>query len=185
MPEDALIVIDMLVDFVTGDLKCDRAKPMVPRLKKLVDAARELGVPVIFSNDEHEEGDYELGTWGPHAMKGTPGAEAIPELGVTSSDYIIPKKTYSGFYETNMDATLKKLGVKTVYITGLHTNICDRHTAAGAYFRGYKVVAVSDATEAFAEKDHKEGLEYLKTVYSAEIKTVGEIITGWKQRYRK
>jgi len=175
----AILVIDMLNDFVTGKLKCDRAKNIIPNLKKLIEAAREKKVPVIYCNDSHLPVDRELKLWGPHAMRGTEGAQVIPELKPEKNDFIVNKRTYSAFFETGLDPLLRDLGVDTVIITGLHTNICDRHTAADAFFRGYKIIIAKDAVEAFTEKDQVEGLEYLKSNYKADIKTVDEIIEGF------
>jgi nicotinamidase-related amidase len=176
---DAVIVIDMLNDFVTGKLKCDRAKLIIPSLQKLLKAAREKGIPVIYSGDAHTEGDFELTVWGPHAMKGEEGAEVIPELKPEKGDCIVDKTTYSAFYNTNLHKLLQELGVERLIITGIHTNICDRHTAADAFFRGYKITVPKDCVQAFTQKEHEEGLEYLKTVYAAEIKTADELIGEW------
>lgn len=175
----AILVIDMLNDFVTGKLKCDRAKNIIPNLKKLIEFAREKKVPVIYCNDSHLSVDGELKLWGPHAIRGTEGAQVISELKPDENDFIVNKRTYSAFFETGLDPLLRDLGVDTVIITGLHTNICDRHTAADAFFRGYKIVVAKDAVEAFTEKDQVEGLEYLKANYKASIKTVNEIIEGF------
>ncbi|KUO42994.1 MAG: nicotinamidase [Hadesarchaea archaeon YNP_N21] len=177
----AVLVIDMLNDFVKGELKCERAERIIPNLRRLIQAARERGVPVIYSNDAHLPVDHELKVWGPHAIKGTKGAEVIPELSPTDKDFVLEKRTYSGFFETGLDQLLRDLGVDTVIITGLHTNICDRHTAADAFFRGYKVVVASDGVEAFTQKDHEEGLEYMKMAYGAEVKTVAEIIKDFER----
>ena len=67
-------------------------------------------------------------------------------------------------------------GVKTLVLGGLHTNICVRHTAADAFFRGYKIVVANDGVEAFTQEDHEEGLKYLEYVYNAKIISVDEII---------
>ncbi len=64
----------------------------------------------------------------------------------------------------------------TVILGGLHTHICIRHTSADAFFRGYKIIIASDGVEAFSQKDHEEGLKYLKEVYNSEVKTIEEII---------
>jgi len=177
MPKRAVIIIDMLNDFVTGDLKCERAERIIPNLKRLIEAAREKGVPVIYANDAHYPEDFEVvRRWGKHAIKGTPGAEVIPELKPAEKDYIIEKRTYSGFFETGLDSLLRSLGVETVILCGLHTHICVRHTAADAFFRGYKIVVAKDGVESFTEKDHVEGLNYLRDVYGAELKSVDEII---------
>ena len=174
----------MLNDFVTGGLKCERAMHIIPNLKKLMAEARKHNVPVIYSDDAHLPVDEEVvERWGKHAIRGTKGAEVIPELKPQKTDYVVEKRTYSGFHETGLDMLLRSLyhgeGVKTVILTGLHTNICVRHTAADAFFRGYKIIVAKDGVEAFTQKDHAQGLEYLKNIYSAKILTVNEIIKGF------
>ena len=52
----AILVVDMLNDFVTGALGCDRGRAIVPATARLLNAAREKGVPVIFCNDAHIKG---------------------------------------------------------------------------------------------------------------------------------
>ncbi|MFB3887911.1 MAG: cysteine hydrolase family protein [Candidatus Bathyarchaeia archaeon] len=183
MKNPAIIVIDMLNDFVTGKLQVDRAKNVVPVIKRLIEAARSKGVPVIYSNDAHYPQDVEVTRkWGKHAIKGTEGAEVIPELAPSAKDYIVEKRTYSGFYETGLDPLLRSLykdaGAKTVVLCGLHTHMCVRHTAADAFFRGYSIVVVKDGVEAFTKEDHEQGLKYLEYVYNAKIMTADEIIAN-------
>ena len=171
----------MLNDFVTGKLEAKRVKSVIPHLKRLMEAARANGVPVIYSNDAHYPQDVEVTRkWGNHAIKGTKGAEVIPELKPGRDDYVVEKRTYSSFYETGLDPLLRSLyrgeGVKTVVLGGLHTNMCVRHTAADAFFRGYQIIVAKDGVEAFTQKDHEEGLNYLENVYTAKIMTVDDII---------
>jgi nicotinamidase-related amidase len=178
----AVIIIDMLNDFVTGDLKCERAGSIIPNLKKLIGASHRHNVPVIYSNDAHYPQDAEVvQKWGRHAMKGTKGAEVIPELKPSKEDYIVEKRAYSGFYETGLDPLLRSLydgeGVKTVILGGMHTHMCVRHTAADAFFRGYKIIIAKDGVEAFTQEDHEQGLKYLEDVYNAKIMTADEIVS--------
>lgn len=180
----AIIVVDMLNDFVTGALRCDRAKAIVPKTAELLQAARRYGVPVIFSNDAHLKGiDHELKLWGDHAIAGTPGAEVIPELQLSPSDYIVPKRRYSGFFHTDMDLLLKELGVSAVIMTGLHTHMCVRHTSADAYQLGYDVIVAKDATTSFTEEDYLSGLKYLHEVYGAEISDVDTLINSFAKAH--
>jgi nicotinamidase-related amidase len=177
----AVILIDMLNDFVTGGLRSDRAASTVPNLKRLVEVARKHNVPVIYSNDAHYPQDVEVvGKWGKHAIKGTRGAEVVPELKPASGDFVVEKRAYSGFFETGLDSLLRSLyegdGVKIVILGGLHTNICVRHTAADAFFRGYKIVIAKDGVEAFTEEDHVQGLKYLEYAYNAKLMTVDQVI---------
>ena len=173
----AIIVVDMLNDFVYGALTCDRGKAIVPATARLLEAAREKGVPVIFSNDAHLRNiDRELAIWGDHAIAGTPGAEVIPELKLSEGDYVVPKRRYSGFFQTDLDILLKELGVQTVVMAGLHTHMCVRHTSAEAFSLGYDVVVAKEATDSFTEEDYLGGLAYLKTCYGADAYTNDELV---------
>ena len=182
MENKAIIIIDMLNDFVTGKLEAKRAKHIIPNLKRLVEASRKNEVPVIYSNDAHYPQDWEVTRkWGEHAMKDTKGAEVIPELTPAKKDCVIEKRTYSSFYETGLDPLLRSMyneeGVKTVILCGLHTNMCVRHTAADAFFRGYHIIIAKDGVEAFTQEDQEQGLKYLEYVYNAKIMTIDEIIS--------
>jgi nicotinamidase-related amidase len=186
MERSAVIIIDMLNDFVTGELRTDRAKRIIPQLEKLITSARTHKIPVIFSNDAHYKEDFEVvRKWGGHAIKGTKGAEVIPQLKPQPDDFIVEKRTYSGFYETGLEPLLRGLysgeGVNTVVLGGLHTNICVRHTSADAFFRGYKIIIPKDGVEAFSDEAQKEGLKYLQEIYNSQIKTVDEIIRLWAE----
>ena len=164
----AILVVDMLNDFVTGALGCDRAKAIVKPLGELLDEARNNGAYVIFCNDSHLKGvDNELKLWGDHAIRGTKGAEVIPELPIKENDYVILKRRYSSFFQTDLDLLLKELGVTSVIITGLHTHMCCRHTAADAYQNNYEVIFANECTNAFTEEDYQYGLKYAKEVYGA------------------
>uniref|UniRef100_A0A7C3IKM2 Cysteine hydrolase n=1 Tax=Candidatus Methanomethylicus mesodigestus TaxID=1867258 RepID=A0A7C3IKM2_9CREN len=186
MENAAIIIIDMLNDFVHGSLKCERAMRIIPKIRKLIDYSHKRGIPIIFSNDAHYPQDAEVvNRWGKHAIKGTEGAEVIPELEPQEGDFIVEKRAYSGFFETGLDSLLRSMyggkGAKTVILCGLHTHMCVRHTAADAFFRGYKVVVAKDAVDAFTEEDHVAGLKYLVEAYNAELKSVDEIISLWGQ----
>ncbi len=176
----AVLVVDMLNDFVTGALKCDRGLAIVPKTAELLKGARKAGVPVVFCNDAHLKGvDHELKLWGDHAIAGTKGAEVIPELELCEKDYVVPKRRYSGFFHTDLDLLLKELGVDTVIMTGLHAHMCVRHTSADAYQLGYNVVAVTDAMDSFTEEDYTYGIKYLKDTYGAELVTVDDLLARW------
>lgn len=176
----AVLVVDMLNDFVTGALACDRGKAIVPATAQLLDAARKAGVPVIFCNDAHIKGvDWELKLWGDHAIAGTKGAEVIPELKLGKNDYVVPKRRYSGFFQTDLDILLRELGIDTVIMTGLHAHMCVRHTSADAYQLGYNVVVAKEATDSFTEEDYNIGIAYLKTCYGADAYTNAELIEAF------
>jgi nicotinamidase-related amidase len=178
----AVILVDVQNDFFTGPLKIKRDINIVEPLQRLVMAARKNDVPVFYSIDAHYPQDVEvIRKWGNHAIKGTQGAQVIAELKPDEvKDYIVEKRTYSGFYETGLDPLLRSLykgeGVKTIILGGLHTNMCIRHTSADAFFRGYQIVIAKDGVEAFTVEDHEQGLKYLEYVYNAKIIETNEII---------
>jgi nicotinamidase-related amidase len=178
----AVLVIDMLNDFVTGRLGNERVRSVVAPLQRLLEQARSAGIAVIYIGDAHLPSDPEIAVWGPHAMKGTKEAETIPELAPQPGDTVLEKRTYSAFYETGLDLLLRSLGVDTVVITGLHTNICCRHTAADAFARAYTIVVPEDCVNAFTEEEHREGIAYLRRVYGARITTSEELAREWAAR---
>ena len=171
----ALIIVDMLNDFVDGKLANPKAQAIVEPLQRLLNHAREDGWVVVFSNDAHRPDDPELGIWGPHAMEGTPGADVIPQLAPQEGEIVSPKRVYGAFDGTGLDEQLKEKGVDEVVIAGQHTHICVRHSSYGAQTHGYRIAIPRDAVAAFEGVDEDEALDYLKMAYGAEITTVNEL----------
>lgn len=177
MSKKAIIVIDMLNDFVTGPISTPRVNHIIEPIKKLCEKAREQGVPVIYTNDCHTaEVDKEFKVWGPHAIEGTYGAEVIDELKPQACDYVIPKKTYSGFYCTTLELLLRELGVDTVVITGWQADCCCRHTSADAFFRGFNIIVPKETTDTTTEEGYIGGLDYIKNIYGGTICSVDEVL---------
>jgi nicotinamidase-related amidase len=177
---DALIVDDILEEFVRGKISSKRASAVITPTKKLAIAARRKNIPVIYVCDAHLSSDPEMKVWGPHAMKGTKGSQIVRELRPEWGDYTFEKRVYSSFQGTGLDLLLRDLGVDTVVIVGLLTEICVRHTAADAFMRGYGIRIPSDCVEALSERAQIEGLNYLKEMYGAEITTSAALIRDWK-----
>ena len=171
----ALIIVDMLNDFVDGKLSNPKAQAIVEPLQRLLSQAREDGWVVVFSNDAHRPDDPELRIWGPHAMEGTPGADVIPQLAPQDGEIVSPKRVYGAFDGTGLHEQLKEKGVDEVVIAGQHTHICVRHSSYGAQIRGYRIAIPRDAVCAFEGVDQDEALDYLKMAYGAEITTVDEL----------
>ena len=191
-PTSALVIVDLANDFVyAGGVIADaggpayqqRAQAIIPHLRQLVEAARQAGVLVVYATDAHQPGDSELAKWPPHAMKGTHWAEVVPELVPVPGDLVIEKTTYSPFVSTDMDEQLRRRGITRLYITGLHTDCCARHTSGDAFQRGYDLVWISDALQAFTEEAHQAGLEYFKAWYASDaahqIRTTDQVVEEW------
>lgn len=171
---------DILQEFVFGKIRSETAKNIIPTTKKLILAARRSKIPVVYVCDAHLPSDPEIELWGPHAMKGTRGARVVDDLKPENGDYVLEKRVYSSFHETGLDLLLKDLRVDSVVIVGLYTEICVRHSAAGAFFRGYKIVIPRDCVESLAAGENEIGLRYMKENYGAKITSSSEVIKRWR-----
>jgi nicotinamidase-related amidase len=188
----ALVVVDLANDFVhAGGVIADaggaayqaRAQAIVPTLKRLIEGARAAGVQVVYATDAHTPDDCELAKWPPHAMKGTKWAEIVPDLTPRTGDLVLAKTTYSPFVSTRLDEELRGRGITTLYVTGLHTDCCARHTSGDAFQLGYNLVWVTDALQAFTDEQHRQGLEYFKTWYAInadeQLLTADQVLESW------
>jgi nicotinamidase-related amidase len=173
MPEEALLIIDMLNDFVLegAPLEVPETRKVIPAIKNEIDKARTEGKPVIYICDAHEKDDKEFSKfgWPAHAVKGTKGAEVVEELKPKKEDIIIEKATYSGFYNTKLDETLKRLGVNSLRLTGCVTHICVMFTASDAVLRDYKVTVVEEGVAGLSKEDHDAALRIMKSVMGVEV----------------
>lgn len=84
----------------------------------------------------------------------------FPELAPQEGDFVVPKRRYSGFFQTDLHLLFTKLGVDTVIMTGLHAHMCVRHTTADAYYWGYGTIVPADATDSFTKEEHEYGIQY-------------------------
>ncbi len=165
----AVLVLDMIVDFTTGRMGSPEARAIRPALKRLIARARRAKVPVIYCQDAHVPEDRELAVWGPHGMFGTPGARTDPALRPQPGEPVIPKHTFGAFHGTDLDEVLKGFRVDTLILTGVATDICVQHTAAEAFFLGYRVWVPRDGTAGLNPEGHERGLRYMAKVYGAKI----------------
>jgi len=173
----ALIVLDMLTDFISGRLANPAAEHIIEPIAVLIRAARDRDDwLVIYGNDAHRPGDFELAVFGEHAMAGSPGAVVIDALAPHPGDLIVPKRYYSAFTQTDLDATCRVHHIDRLVVTGQHSDCCCRHTCYDAFARGIDLTAVSDATAAYEpftagryQQAQDQALHYLRTYYGAEI----------------
>lgn len=112
-------------------------------------------------------------------QKGTRGADIIDDF-YCPQDIIVEKNKDSGFFETNLDAVLKKHHVETVIISGMQTQICVQTTAADAFFRGYNVWVPRDAVVSARPEDKERALIWLDE-YCATISSTDDIISLLKE----
>ena len=174
----ALLVIDA-IDPIADDTVYEPTSTMGSyraNVGRAVHYAHKAGVSVIYCNDQHIPGlDKELALWGDHGIKDQ--MRIIPEIHVHEGDLIIPKRRYSGFFQTDLDLTLRELGVTTLLVVGADTNVCVLHTLADAYYLGYETIVVEDATTTFLIGTQEDGIEHFVKCFGSQIVSVDGVAT--------
>jgi nicotinamidase/pyrazinamidase len=81
----------------------------------------------------------------------------------------VEKRSYSGFFRTNLDAVLKRHGVGSLAIAGCVTNICLLYTAADAAMRGYAVSVEERLAAGLDARSHRFALDQMETVLGVTV----------------
>lgn len=174
----AILVIDLLGG---SQGVIDSLKEAVKNAVSIVNEARKINMPIIFSNDAHLlDVDNELKLWGNHGIKDSEAAKVLDEFKVQETDYIVPKRRYNGFFQTDLDLLLRELNVDTLIVCGADTNICVLQTLAGAYFLNYKTIVAADACATFLIGNQEQGLEYFSKCYDSRVILTEEVLKYFK-----
>jgi nicotinamidase/pyrazinamidase len=151
----ALIVVDFQNDFTPPDGAL--AVPGGDTIAGHVDELMHAGDYdlVVATRDWHppDHGSFteQGGTWPPHCVQGTEGAELHPALDREAIDVVLDKGQdpgtdgYSGFDGTPLAQLLREHGVDRVTIAGLATDYCVLHTALDALTEGFRVTVDTSA----------------------------------------
>jgi gluconolactonase len=176
----ALIIQDLQNDVITeGGAFAESGAPahaksqnIVENVKRLADAARAAGTPVIHVHYIVEKGAPGLKQNAPlfvgvkeadALVRGSWGAAAVDGLEPQQDDHVVEKMRMNGFYDTRLDILLRGLGADTIVITGAWTNMSIEHTARHGADAGYDVVVVSDGTSTTGEEWQNAALNYAMT----------------------
>ena len=198
--------VDAQTDFMLsgGKLYVPGAEKIIPNLNRLVEQARQGRVLLISSADAHQPDDPEFRVWPLHCVKGTKGAELIPEARAArrlvipnQENFVFPddlrsyqqilleKNTLDVFDNPNTGALLSRLaGAQKssgssradFLVFGVVTEHCVHRAADGLLRRGYGVSIVEDAV---ASLDEKEGREILGELQAkgARLMTTEQALT--------
>lgn len=155
---DALVLVDVQHDFVSGSLAVPGARRILPVLDRYVREFSRRGLCVFATRDWHPGGHCSFldrgGPWPVHCVAGTPGAAFAPGVSIGPDAMVISKATtperdaYSGFEGTDLDRRLRELGVRRLFVGGLATDYCVLRTVLDARRLGYGVVLLADAMRA-------------------------------------
>uniref|UniRef100_I2PWD1 Nicotinamidase-like amidase n=1 Tax=Desulfovibrio sp. U5L TaxID=596152 RepID=I2PWD1_9BACT len=179
MAEKALIIVDMLNDFITpgGRLYFAGGSRVVEPVARLRAAFRTAGAPVLYDNDAHPEDSAEFRTWPPHCVAGTAGARIVDALAAGPGDIVFHKDALSLFSEPLAADLLRCLGAHTLYVTGVATEYCVKEAVLGALAHGFAVVVVVDAI-AGAELEAGDGERAMEAMRlaGAAFASTGQVV---------
>lgn len=168
----ALLVIDMLEDFISKDgaLSTGPAgEEIINFIKDKTEEFRKNGDKIIYICDNHEIDDKEFDMFVPHCLANTEGSEIIKDLDVREDDKIIRKRRYSSFYGTDLDLYLRENNISEIFLVGVCTNICVLYTAADARNISYEVKIYKDGVASFDDEAHKFALSQAESVLGCKI----------------
>jgi len=168
---DVVLVVDMVRGFCEEGHNLyvgPTIREIIPRVRELLGDEKAKGSHIIFLCDTHKPDDLEFKMFAPHCIRGSEEPEVIPELQEFAEE-VIPKRRYSGFFETNLDERLKELKPDKIIVVGDCTNICVLYTVADARNRDYAVEVPADCVATFDPEAHRFALHQLKTVLGAEV----------------
>ncbi len=140
------------------------------RVAELADRCRALGLPVVHAHVAHRPDFAGMATTNPisalaaregRMVAGTAEVEAMDEVAPEPADHVSLRRSGLGmWYGTDLDATLRHLGVGTVVLTGVSTNVAIVAGCLGAVDRGYHAVVAEDATAGASTETHKWNVEH-------------------------
>ncbi len=164
----ALIVVDMTKPFL------DEGRPMasangraiLPRVAELIDAFRKAKRPVLWivqghHSVEHDRGKRLANWWKTPILEGTDDVEPATGLEIAKGEKVIIKRRYSGFYQTDLELTLRNLEVTQIVIAGVFTHVCPFATAFDAFARDLCVYYPADATATVNRELHLSALKII------------------------
>ena len=167
----AVIVVDMLRGFLEDGypLYCGaKAREIIPNVQQLLKSMQEEGAEIIYLADTHDPDDKEFRMFPPHCIGGTAESEIIPEL-LIYPGIVIPKRRYSGFYDTDLEEKLAEIEPEEVVVVGVCTDICVMHTVAGLRNRDYPTVVYADCVASFDQEAHEFALKHIENILGAKV----------------
>jgi ureidoacrylate peracid hydrolase len=197
----AVLVVDMQNDFCSKGGDLDRegidlsiVQRVIPPTQTALFAARKAGLKIIYTKMGFQPDLSDIGVRGSRnsinnsdvgsAVKAPNGApsrvlvrdtwntDIITELKPQPGDTVIYKNRFSAFYQTELDAVLKRSGTRSLVVVGCTTSVCVESTIRDASFRDYSVVLLADCTA------EPEGYGLPRTNYEATLLLVEDLF-GW------
>lgn len=185
MRNNALVVVDMLYDFIDGSLACLNADAAVKATLRYIDSqtkgqgGEEHEIldtfPILFVRDHHPADHSSFmeygGTWPAHCVAGTRGAEIHDELKPYAREELTFDKgcdkaveQYSGFEGVNtagqsLGEILELMDTTDVYVCGIATEFCVRNTCEDLHKAGFRVHLLKECVAYVDHQGHQKAVE--------------------------
>jgi len=164
--DTAILVVDLQ--------KCNYFKEfdgVIKNVKRLLEWGRRKGFKVIYICDSRypEDSIFSRLRMKKHCIRGTKDVEVIEEIAPREGDIIVEKRMLSGFFSSELDFTLRELGIKKLIIGGIAAEACVLKTALDAFELGYDLTLVEDCIGSMSQKRYEAALTIFKFL---KIRTV-------------
>ncbi|HEV8725338.1 MAG TPA: cysteine hydrolase [Candidatus Binatia bacterium] len=187
-PLTALLITDVQNDFCKDEFR----QAMIPRIVRVVDAARSAGVLVVYvQNTVLPDGlsdapsdlirRHKLGISTEVTIEGTWGHQIVDQLQPRPKDPVVRKHRLSAFVGTTLDTMLRSRNIQTVVVTGTATHGCVINTAYGAIAHNYYVVVVEDAVASWRKDLHDAALFLMRNTINYVVE-IDRLIEVWHPR---
>lgn len=193
--DTALVVIDMQNGFCHPEgsfaqlgLDIEATNRAIEGCRRLIEAAREAGVPIIYTRYVYRPDYLDGGVLVQDILPaladakslaaGTWDADIVDELEPQPQDFIVDKNRYSAFYATGLATVLSSLRISNLVICGVTTNMCVETTARDASQMDYRVFVVGDATGELDEERHRVALTTIGFGFGWVV-TVDDVERAW------
>ncbi len=150
----AVIIMDYQIR-ILDSLPKERLKELLQRANRVLDKARQKGVPVIYV--EVQRGDR------------TPEMEIHPDIKPQPGELVLTKRRVGPFSTTNLDEVLKKQGIDTLVLMGVATSGCVISTVRWAYDIDYQTIVLSYCC---ADRDDEVQRVLMEKVLARQAKVV-------------
>lgn len=186
MEKTALLIIDMQNDFCLpgAPFVVKGARQDVPQIKKALAAYRHRGLPVVHLVRRYRADGVDVEITRLQAFQekggafiaGTKGARIIEELKPVKGEYVVIKRRWSAFFQTELDLLLGRLGVNHIVVTGVQIPNCIRSTVWDGNSLDYQVTVLSDGTGAADPAVHRANLFDMQNI-GIQLLTADELIS--------
>jgi nicotinamidase/pyrazinamidase len=162
----AIIVVDMVKDNLKEGSRHPitlEARAILPNLQRLLVESRKRRFPVIFACDSFLREDFIFrGKMKIHSLRGTEGSEVADELEPVPADIVLPKRRFSAFFKTDLDQTLRTLGIDTIVVGGITVEVCVLMTVMDGLSHDFSAILLEDCTASKSKETRQSCLNFYR-----------------------